>query len=72
MRPMKETVKMTLKGIISAQEQYRSWSGGCWLWEAPEYSVTTCIAKQKSTLDVRNLYLTLENNVRQAMEELAA
>ena len=65
---MKETVKATLKGIISSQEQYESWSGGCWLWEAPEYLITTCIAKRLSTLDVPNLYITLENNVRQAME----
>lgn len=67
MPPMTKIVDACLEGIIQAQEQYECWSGGCWLWEAPEYFVTTSIAAQMSRFRPSSLYWTLENNVRQAM-----
>lgn len=69
MPPMNRIVDAALKGIIEAQNQYEDWSGGCWLWEAPEYFVTTSIARQMTKFRPSSLYWTLENNVRQAIDE---
>ena len=32
--------KKTRAGISKAQDDYEYWTGGSWLWEAPEYMVT--------------------------------
>jgi len=37
-----------LKGIKQAQRDYSTWSGGYWLWQAPEYFLVTYIAQQIS------------------------
>lgn len=52
----------TLAGISKAQKDYETWTSGYWLCDAPEYMVTTYIARQISTIN-RTFYLTLENNV---------
>lgn len=66
---MKSTpvIEATLRAIATAQRDYERWSGGDWLWAAPEYMATTAIARALHRLDqVR--YVTMEGNVRQAME----
>ena len=40
-------IKAIISSIEQAQEDYESWSGGDWLWNAPEYLLTTSIAKSK-------------------------
>ena len=56
-------IKATLTGIKKSQEQYEIWSGGSWLWEAPEYFITFNVANKISDL-VGSKYITLENNTK--------
>ena len=65
---MKDVIKKTLSGIVKAQKDYQAWSGGCWLWGAPEYMLTTYIAKEIWTMP-GSKYLTLESNVRKTVDE---
>ena len=65
--PMKAVVKKILSGIAKAQRDYEDWSGGSWLWKAPEYMLTTYIAKELGTMP-GSKYLTLESNVRRTLE----
>ncbi len=64
-------VKKILQGIIQAQKDYSEWTDGDWLWTAPEYLLTTCIAQKIMKLD-GSKYLTLENNAKSAIEEAGA
>lgn len=66
---MDDVANKTLTGISKAQKEYEYWTGGYWLWEAPEYMVTTYIARQISTISDRTFYLTLENNVRDGIKD---
>ena len=63
-----EVIKKTLSGIVKAQKDYEYWSGGYWLWEAPEYMLTTYIAREICTIHGA-YYLTLESNVRGIVED---
>ena len=65
--PVAEIIEKTLAGISRAQRDYNAWSGGCDLWEASEYMITTSIARQISTLRSQSIYLTLEYSVRESM-----
>ena len=47
--PMDEVIENAVNGIAKAQRDYELWSGGNWLWEAPEYFMTTYIAKEISS-----------------------
>ena len=38
---MDDIANKTLAGISKAQKDYEDWTGGYWLWEAPEYMITT-------------------------------
>ena len=49
--------KKTLRGISKAQKDYEKWSE-LWLWQAPEYMITTYIAKEIAT----DYYVTLEQD----------
>lgn len=49
--------KKTLRGISKAQKDYEKWSE-LWLWQAPEYMLTTYIAKEIAT----DYYVTLEQD----------
>ena len=69
MPPIKTIIKRSLKGVIKAQKHYEYWSGGCWLWEAPEYLVTTYIARQISRIEDADYYVTVEHKVRDAIED---
>ena len=67
--PISAVIKKTLSGIVKAQEDYEAWSGGvCWLWEAPEYMLTTYIAKEIWTIP-GSKYLILEPSVRYTVGE---
>ena len=50
-------IKKTLRGISKARKDYKKWSG-LWLWQAPEYMITTYIAKEIAT----DYYVTLEQD----------
>ena len=62
--PMGKIVAKTLEGIARAQHDYKTLSGGYWLWMAPEYFVTSCIAREIRTVGCHTYYLTLESGVR--------
>ena len=69
---MNDVIKKTLSGIAKAQRDYEAWSDGLWLWAAPEYMLTMYIAKElrtKSRPTKSRLYLTLESDVRGALED---
>ena len=66
--PISAVIKKTLSGIVRAQEDYEAWSGGYWLWTAPEYMQTVYIAKEISTIPGRG-YLTLESGITGTMED---
>ena len=66
---MNDIVNKTLAGISEAQKKYEYWTGGRWLWEAPEYMVTTYIAKHISDIEDKTFYLTLEHKVRDAIDK---
>ena len=61
-------IKATLAGIKKSQIQYETWSGGSWLWEAPEYLITINVANKISDL-VGSKYITLENNTKSTISD---
>lgn len=63
-----DAAKSIIKGIEDAQTEYVKWSGGDWIWDAPEYLITTCIAKRLA----RSNYVTLESNVTRMLREAGA
>lgn len=69
--PMKEVIENTLQGVANAQHEYERWSG-CWLCKAPEYFMTTCIAREISSNRQHSYWVTLESNVRHVMNVAGA
>ena len=63
-----QVIQNTIEGISKAQRDYESFSGGSWLWEAPEYFTTVYIARNISKLK-GEFYLTLENLVWQTIDD---
>lgn len=63
-----EVIKKTLSGIVKAQQDYEAWSRGLGLREAPEYMLTTYIAREICTIE-GSYYLTLESNVKETVKE---
>jgi len=61
---MGKIVTKTLEGIARAQHDYKTLSGGYWLWMAPEHFVTSCIAREIRNVGCHTYYLTLESGVR--------
>ena len=59
---IEKIIEATLDGIDESMEIYQKWSGGEWLWNAPEYLITVKIAENIANLD-GNKYITLEDNV---------
>ncbi|WP_143424264.1 hypothetical protein [Geoanaerobacter pelophilus] len=64
-------INATLTGIKNAQTQYQVWTGGNWLWQAPEYLITTNIAANISGIK-GSKYITLENGASEAIEDAGA
>ena len=51
-----------LDGIDESMKLYQKWSGGEWLWNAPEYLITVKVAENIANIN-GNKYITLEDNV---------
>lgn len=64
--PQGEVIKAALSAVEEAQRLYERTSGGLWLWEAPEYLVTTTIAKKLYELTGAK-YVTMESGVRETL-----
>lgn len=60
-----------LQGIVKAQRAYKDWSGGEWLWCAPEYVSTVFVAQEISKLD-GSKYVTVEQGANAAIEDAGA
>jgi len=68
---MAEIACGALKGIIKAQKEYEKWSGGEWLWCAPEYFSTVFVAQEIVKLEGAKC-VTVENSARSAMDDAGA
>ncbi|RLA63361.1 MAG: hypothetical protein DRQ78_06980 [Epsilonproteobacteria bacterium] len=55
-------IESTLDGIDESMNVYQEWSGGEWLWNAPEYLITIKIAENIASIE-GSKYITLEDNV---------
>lgn len=63
-----EVVDSTLYGIKESMETYKNWSGGEWLWNAPEYLITIKIAE--NIFKIKGIkYITLEDKVSLILKE---
>jgi hypothetical protein len=60
------TAKAILKGFSEAHENYIEWSGGLWLWTAPEYLISSTVAK-KIAEENSLKYITLESDVKSTL-----
>lgn len=60
-----------VNGIVKAQRAYEKWSGGEWLWLAPEYFSTVFVAQEISKLD-GSKYVTVEHGANAAIEDAGA
>jgi hypothetical protein len=69
--PIKNIVDGVLSAYESAQKEYESMSGGWWLWQAPEYFITTHIAHKLQKLDGAK-YITLEHGSTNALSVAGA
>lgn len=69
--PIQEIVSSTLDGIVQAQRSYDEWTEGDWLWNAPEYLLTTSIANKISKINGAK-YIILENNAKEALDDAGA
>ena len=47
--PIESVIKKTIRAISRAQNDYEEWSQ-FWLWQAPEYMLTTYIAREIATI----------------------
>jgi hypothetical protein len=68
---MDEITQAALQGIIKAQHEYADWSGGEWLWHAPEYVSTVFVAKEVASQGGAK-YVTVENSAATAMDDAGA
>ncbi len=64
-------ITATFSGIKKSQKQYERWSGGDWLWNAPEYLITINVAKEMSEID-GSKYITLEHGSTATIEDAGA
>lgn len=61
-------IRQTLAALAKAQDDYESWSGGDWLWAAPEYMATVSVARHLDKLDPV-AYVTMENRIASAIKD---
>lgn len=66
-----DVVDASMKGIAAAQKDFQSWSGGSWLWEAPEYLSTVYVARELAHLK-GSKFVSLENNAKRALDDAGA
>ena len=67
--PMADIIENTLNGIAKAQKDYERWSGGYWLHQAPEYLMTTYVAREIAMHKENPYYITLEHNTAEAVAD---
>ena len=60
-----------VNGIVIAHRAYEKWSGGEWLWCAPEYFSTVFVAQEISKLD-GSKYVTVEHGANAAIKDAGA
>ena len=58
-----QLIRAMLNGIDEAMKSYKKWSGGEWLWNAPEYLITVKILENIAKGVDEEEYITLEDNV---------
>lgn len=69
--PLAKIVKGALDGVVKAHKAYMQWSGGGWLWEAPEYMTTIFVAQEIAMIDGAK-YVTLEHSAKGAINDAGA
>lgn len=69
--PMEDIIQSSLDGIVQAHKDYENWSNGEWVWNAPEYMLTTYIAQKLAKIQGLK-YITLENNVESVIADAGA
>ena len=60
-----------IQGFITAHQSYEEMSGGFWLWNAPEYFITSTVAQNISALSGAK-FITLENGSSSAIKDAGA
>lgn len=67
-----DVVNAALRGIAKSQDEYSTWSGGHWLYDAPEYVTTTNVARAiwSSRNQKHHYLLTLEEKVSNVCESV--
>ena len=68
---MSSIVEAILNGYEEAHSLYEDMSGGQWLWQAPEYFITSTVAKSIHSIP-GNKYITLENSVIRGIQDAGA
>jgi hypothetical protein len=68
---MPTIINAILQGFVEAQQSYEDMSGGFWLWNAPEYFITSTVAKNIYAID-GGKYLTLEHGSTDAIKDAGA
>ncbi|WP_155986655.1 hypothetical protein [Thioalkalivibrio sp. ALE23] len=63
-----DIAKAVCGGIAESQKAYERLSGGEWAWMAPEYWMTTEVARQLGSVDPDRFNVTLESGVRDILE----
>lgn len=69
--PVSSIAKAVLDGFAHAQANYERWSGGSWLWQAPEYFISSTVARYIAELNGAK-YLTLEHGAKSALTDAGA
>lgn len=69
--PINDIVNSVLEGYEFAQKEYEEMSGGWWLWQAPEYFITSAIASKINRLNGAK-YITLEHGSTDALRNAGA
>jgi len=64
-------IDAVIEAYIDAQQEYEEWSGGYWLLEAPEYFITTTIARKLFYIDGPK-YITIEHGASSAIDDAGA
>ncbi len=69
--PIPSVVDAILRGFEESHNTYQEWSGGSWLWEAPEYLICSTVARQIAEIDGAK-FITLENGSKRTLEDAGA
>jgi len=64
-------IDAVLSGIKKSHRQYEKWSGGYWLWNAPEYLITANVANKIAKISGPK-FITLENGSKSLIEDAGA